>query len=723
MATPIRIKRSAVPGKVPSQGALQYGELAFNLNDAELYAVRNRSGIGSDVVRIGAGASITNVLYVTKDGNDANTGRKPGDAKATISNAVSVASTLPGTVIRVSAGVYEEANPIKLGEQVSIIGDSLREVTIVPRFTGDLFYVSNGNYIAEVSFAGPSNTGAIISFDPSAQIYTNQSPYIQNCTNFIPDSIGMKVDGSKCIGPLKSMVVDSYTQYNQGGIGVSITKNGYAQLVSIFTICNDTAIFCGSGGACDITNSNSSFGNYGIVADGISGRRFTGIVTSAVEANSDKIVLDLTTPVYNVSNAQYSNTTGSLNITLDTSVDPEIVEGMTINVSGLEFTCDSDGNTGIVTYPSGKYGNLFEVDSIANISGLVTSVSHTGTASTLRATAGQPTFIVSPQHPLGVPPIATGLELLVQIDPDGSINDAITIRNAGIGYTVGEQLIISDSELGATGAPDVNITIEGIRTQYNLTTYVGVSTIAHNYSGNGTINIHIPRPFDGQVTFIDDLYYTVNRIAVGSGGTGYLNPAIVTIDPPSTIGDWGIQATAVAEMNNGSVDKITIVSAGRGYTSTPNITISSPDVGINSATAQVELLPTYYSVSSSTEVSSGICTVTFNENIPYNVGVGSTVPFFRQSRALATGHSFEYIGSGTSSSTALPYFGGVPDQERETQSRNGGLVVYTSTDQAGNFRIGDGVVINQLTGSISGTIYSKSLFSTMTPFILALGGD
>ena len=51
------------------------------------------------------------------------------------------------------------------------------------------------------------------------------------------------------------------------------------------------------------------------------------------------------------------------------------------------------------------------------------------------------------------------------------------------------------------------------------------------------------------------------------------------------------------------------------------------------------------------------------------------------------------------------------------------MVVFTSTDQAGNFRIGDGVVINQQTGTISGQFYSKSLFSTVTPFILALGGD
>ena len=31
--------------------------------------------------------------------------------------------------------------------------------------------------------------------------------------------------------------------------------------------------------------------------------------------------------------------------------------------------------------------------------------------------------------------------------------------------------------------------------------------------------------------------------------------------------------------------------------------------------------------------------------------------------------------------------------------------------------------MNQQTGTISGRDYSRSLFSTMTPFILALGGD
>jgi len=620
MGTPIRIKRSAVPGKVPAQGALQYGELALNLNDAELYAVRNRAGIGSEVVILGAGATVTNILYVTPDGKDTNTGLKLGDAKRTIGAAVTAATT--GTVIEVSAGSYVENNPITLPPQVSIVGSSLREVSVTPQNQGDLFYVSNGNYIAEMSFVGSANTGAIVAFNPNKPVYVNQSPYVQNCTNFIPNSIGMKVNGADAIGPTKSMVLDSYTQYNANGIGVSITNEGYAQLVSLFTICPDTAVFCGTGGACDLTNSNASFGNYGLVADGIGQRKYTGIITQTAASNSDTFVVDLNVPTYNVSNALYDNVSGVTTIT--TSTNHNFRVGMGVTIVGLGFSCLGNPGAGIATYPSGNNGYVFEVKSVPS--------------------ANQ--FVVN----------------------------------------------------------------------------VGPSTTANQvYVSGGSVKTNVIRPFDGQVVYFDNLYYTVNKIQVSSGGTGYNSSPVVTISAPSP--DWGVQASAVAEVTNGRVTSIDIVSSGRGYTTTPTITIAGPDVGINTATATLELLPTYYSILSSTPVSSGICTITVSDNVPYAVGVGSTVPFFKQSRVLASGHSFEYIGSGTNINGALPTQGGVPIQDNEVVMKNGGLVVYTSTDQSGNFRIGDGVVVNQTTGTISGTFYSKSLFSTLTPFILALGGD
>jgi hypothetical protein len=620
MADPnIRIKRSAVPGKVPTTGQLPLGELALNIHDAELFARRERAGIGTDIVRLGAGATVTNILYVTQDGSDTNTGKKLGDAKRTIGAALTEATT--GTVIKVSAGSYLENNPLTIPEQVSIVGDSLREVSVSPQNSGsDLFYVSNGNYIAEMSYTGTLDTGkAIFSFNPDEIGYFNQSPYIQNCTNFIPNSVGMKIDGLNAIGPLKSMVVDSYTQYNQGGIGVSITNEGYAQLVSIFTICNETAIFCGSGAACDLTNSNSSFGDYGLIADGVGPLKYTGIVTSASSANDFEFVLDLNVPTLNVTNALYDNTTGLTTITVDTNHNFNVGTGVTI--AGLAFTCSS--GPGIVTYPSGNRGYIFEVQSVQS---------------------------------------STSFEV-----------------------------------------------------------YVGVSTLQHTYQSGGTVKINAGRPFDGQVIYFDTLYYTVGGVTVSSGGTGYTQNVDITFSSPDE--PWGIPATAVGEVKNGSVTKVEMVSNGRGYTTAPTVTFASPDVGINTATGTANLVPTYYVIQSSTPVSAGICTITLTDNVPYAVGLGSTVPFFKQSRVLASGHSLEYIGSGTNIAAALPQNGGIPIQENETDARNGGLVVFTSTDQAGNFRIGDGVVINQQTGTISGTFYSKSLFSTMTPFILALGGE
>ena len=565
------------------------------------------------------GPTVKNILYVTEDGNDTNSGLRLGQAKRTIGAALTAATT--GTTIKVSAGSYLENNPLIIPEQVSIVGDSLRDVSISPQNSNaDLFYVANGDYIAEMSFTGTLSSGnAIFAFNPSKIGYFNQSPYIQNCTNFIPNSIGLKIDGSKAIGPLKSMVLDSYTQYNQGGIGCSITNEGYAQLVSMFTICNDIAVYTGSGSACDLTNSNSSFGNYALVADGRGPRKYTGIVTASASENADTFVLDLNVPTLNVTAATYNNVTGLTTITVGSNHNFNV--GMGVSIVGLAFTCSS--GPGIVTYPSGNKGYVFEVAGV---------------------------------------PSSTSFEV-----------------------------------------------------------YVGVSTLQHTYQSGGTVNINVSRPFDGQVIYFDTLYYTVGGVTVGSGGTGYTTNADVTIGNPST--PWGIPATAVAEVKNGSIVNIEMISNGRGYTSVPTVTFSAPDIGINTAIGTANLVPTYYVISSSTPVSAGICTITITDNVPYAVGVGTTVPFFKQSRVLASGHSLEYIGTGVTIATALPQNGGVPIQANETDSRNGGLVVYTSTDHSGNFRIGDGVAINQQTGTISGRFYSKSLFSTMTPFILALGGD
>jgi len=585
------------------------------------------------------GSEITNVIFVTENGDDSNDGLSPGTAKRTVGGATSIA--VAGNNIRVAAGIYQENNPVFIPRNVTIDGDDMRNTQIIPSNAGkDLFHVTNGTLIQNLSFVGAANTGAIIAFppegvvnrhkfvagygatnavkvgpnwhtgasltptfvsydpltgittitksshgltvsdtvgivtnsiaftcdqdqhasihpypratDPVAGIFTaitattddtftinvgdagshkriagiiTQSPYVRNCTNFVPNSIGMKIDGS-VIGGLKSMNVDSYTQYNQGGIGVTISNDGYAQLVSIFTICDEAAITAVSGGQCDLNNSNASFGTRGLVASGVGTVTQTGTLAQAAVAEDNQI----------------------------------IVAGLTVE-----------------------------------------------------------------------------------------------------------------------------------------------------------------RPYTGQVLYLGELFNGVRKITVGNPGSGYTssNPPVVTVSSPS--GDNGITAEGVAVVSGfGSITAVNMFATGSQYRSAPTVSIAAPSSGIT-ATATASLEPSYFTINSTTPVTAGVSTITLDQNLPSNVGVGSTVPFARQSQILASSYTFEHIGAGLTISVALPRKGGQGIPENETISEEGGKVVYTSTDERGNLKVGDSFTINQQTGTVTGEAFNKSIQATLTPLIIALG--
>jgi len=479
-----------------------------------------------ELVWVGAGASVTNILHVNEDGNDNNDGFTLKTAKRTIGAACTIAQT--GNTIRVAAGLYTEDNPVVVPNNVSIDGDDLRQTQITPSNTGvDLFHAKNGTLFQNLSFVGAANTGAIIAFPPdgSAGIIT-QSPYIRNCTNFIPNSQGLKVDGSHAEG-LKSMNVDSYTQYNQGGIGVTISNNAYAQLVSIFTICNVTGITAVSGAQCDVNNSNASFGTRGLVASGV-----------------------------------------------------------------------------------------------------------------------------------------------------GTVNQTGAIAVAGI--------------------LDDNIITVGSLTS---------------------------RPFTGQAFYLGELFNEVRSFTVTNAGTGYTSsqPPLVTVASPTGPGGRGAEGIAVVN-GFGSITSIEVNSSGSQYRGTPTVTIAAPTSG-TTAEATATMSPVYYTINSATPVTAGVSTITIDQTLPNAVGVGSTVPFAKQSLILASSYTFEHVGSGIDINTSRPSKGGVAIPANQAISEEGGKVVYTSTDERGNLKVGDDFTINQQTGDITGNAFQKSIQSQLTPLIIALGGQ
>jgi len=225
----------------------------------------------------GPSIAVQNVLYVSKSGNDSYSGTTLNESKLTIKAAVAIATT--GTTIFVKSGDYTEITPITVPKSVAIVGDNLRTVNVrATTSTNDIFYVNNGVYIANITFKGHEAPAAAIAFpiDGSAGVIST-SPYVQNCTSMTTDGTGMRVNGNHALGT-KSMMVDAFTQYNQGGIGIHMLNSGYASLVSVFTICCNIGYLCESGGFCSITNSNSSFGNYALYADGVGAIRHAGKV-------------------------------------------------------------------------------------------------------------------------------------------------------------------------------------------------------------------------------------------------------------------------------------------------------------------------------------------------------------------------------------------------------------------------------------------------------------
>ena len=216
------------------------------------------------------------------------------------------------TTIFLKSGDYQINNPIKLPPKTAIVGDNLRTTTVRPKSVdSDLFYMDNGCFIKDITFRDHQNFAACVAYDPRVESagagpFIVQSPYVQNCTSITNDGIGMKIDGSKCSG-LRSMVSDAFTQYNAAGIGTYLLNRGYAQLVSIFTISTQTSILAETGGQCSITNSNSSFGDFGLIARGSSEVLYDGNLDSAKLLYDDTIRIS---GVINRDSADYFGTVG-----------------------------------------------------------------------------------------------------------------------------------------------------------------------------------------------------------------------------------------------------------------------------------------------------------------------------------------------------------------------------------------------------------------------------
>lgn len=342
----IKLRRSAIEGKIPTTEQLELGELAINTHDGKMFLKQDRDGNVS-IRQIGADVA-ENTFFVAENGDDTNSGDSIAQAFLTLDKALSVATS--GTTIFLKSGTYtldNSAGGIDVPTGVSIVGDNLRTTNIQGSVAdNDLLYMNNGCYVTGVTFRGHANGAAAVSYNPDGSAGTIiTSPYIQNCSSITTTGTGMKVDGSLVSGQIRSMVADAFTQINSGGIGVHILNQGYAQLVSIFTVACDIGVLTESGGQCSLTNSNCSFGNFGLKSTGTSSELYSGVVDGETVSGSSEITIDgLTetpkygdaikfggdTKYYTVENATDLSSDGSSTVTLLEPLDNTISDNDTV---------------------------------------------------------------------------------------------------------------------------------------------------------------------------------------------------------------------------------------------------------------------------------------------------------------------------------------------------------------------------------------------------------
>ena len=563
------------------------------------------AAVGSGVSWRPSGVETDRTIWVSESGDDNNSGLLEGDAKRTIGAAATVAEASDTIVIR--PGTYDENNPIGLRTDVSVTGQDIRLVTIRPQnLMRDIFHVRRGCLIENLNFACKNNDGefndngvsvantggAAVAFPPTqtdidagtayqaVSGFTDvgpategptgrwRSPYVRNCTNFMTESVGMKIDGNHATASsdganLKSMVCDSFTQYNEAGIGVSLTNEAYAQLVSIFTINCDIGIYADTGAQCDLTNSNSSFGNFGLVAVGLGSTQYSGFVTS----NSAGVAYDV------------NNT--------------DIIVGTAVTDLNNEYERPFDGQA---VWFAIDFENYPDVDD--SITGRLTA-------------------------------------------PMREVDRIELIPNA---------------------------------------------------TGNTGFSAASPPPI-----IIQDF-----------------DDTLVQPKGPQSV---AAQATATVSAG-GSITEINMINNGRNYLPSQNIVV---DINGDTGIATAVMKPIYFTVSEASESNVvGMTTITFNEFIPYELFEEDPIYFARISRILTSSHSFEYIGTGTTINSALPFEGGIPIKANEVDARDGAQIPFTSTDQKGNFDIGEGIQIDQTTSTIRGRDFSRSVQAEITPLILAL---
>jgi hypothetical protein len=557
---------------------------------------------------------------------------------------------------------------------------------------------------------------------------------------------GSLVDGAviSTRSPIQSFVYDAYTQVNQGGRGVHIINDGYAQLVSVFTIFCSVGVQTDSGGIASIVNSNANFGDICLLSKGYGSRKFSGTIYNPPflawdsNSNSREPDLDQYYPTgFWPNNAKVLVFVPDLDerphISLVMEIEPP--EGYTNEQGFLGFLnaspTTSTLTTGTITlspvitdnvavgnsvFVRDQFGRQYNDDGNRYIptGTVVTSVGYQSVTLSKALTGGGG----EPDNPNYFDLYFCGNAYYTVLSSTPSENPLPVGTN-----------VLSTASTGGT-ISQVPAHIDAVLYLNTLTNQI-ISNTSVTVLQTATSQVFglLVRGGEAAQTFIDLRFGEVISI-VGAAdlaaAESVIKPALRTKTGPAVQG--GGSAISLIQANIEFLADEVDAYVQINY---PSLTYDRDKCQRDVKLILRRLIYDIESGGRYNSVLSGLSywqrdgthrVVQLGENVTRTdlFPDGATVNFYQRSYMSASGYVFEYVGAGTDYG-ALPQRGVAdPVQGKEVVQLDSGKVFFTSTDQNGDFRIGPGLVISQATGVLSGRTFTRSLFANMTPFILAI---
>lgn len=605
----------------------------------------------------------------------------------------------------VKTGLYREQLPLVIPALTAVVGDELRSTVISPAsdyVSTDMFYMRNGSGLRNCTLQGlfdvlgdpndyltrrPGSDVKFVSLDPGAGPsdetvwITSRSPYVQNVSVFGTGVTGLKVDGALHNGGNDSIVANDFTQIISDGIGMWITNQGRAELVSVFTYYCHIGYLAEAGGKIRGTNGNNSYGTYGSVSEGVA------ISETPITGNVNNYSQEATVPTVftdgnQILHFEYSNA----GITYDSSTT---------------YTITGSGTGAAISSANTVNGGIFEVRlTVPDVDTTPGGTSYLSVAGNAQSgtTGGVIQISNTDENEFSN---YEGMRLIIASGSGAGQYGYITAYD-----TVTKNITVakeSDDSAGwDTYGPDA-IVAPTTTSKYIIEPRVVVS------SGTAKLRVGVA---SGRLT----------GFRIIDPGSGYSAPPTITVTDPNvtSTGTWDVR------IGDGVLSQPTFSSRGTGYI-IARATVSGvgyadsyqsgkylyvsgltlePGPGAN---VEIDGNSTIFRLVKVEEIS-GVA-----PNISARLWLSPSVKLFdspednvditireNYSQVRLTGHDFLDIGLGNFEDTDYPFTVGKEiSQENEVLENGGGRVFYTSTDQDGNFRVGELFKVEQATGIVS----------------------